>query len=1055
MRPLARFIRPAGPVGWRFACHGFTALSFLVAPAGALGATISSKTNGPWISAGTWNGSNVPVAADVAQVNHAVSLAQPAAAQQLQVGTVGTNGFFTISPGGVLQTATNASIGLGSKAGRLLVQSNGVWSNGGRVQLCAGANSSGALSLDGGQYYSPREILMGGGTSTNSTATITVSNGGRMVLGSYLRFTSATNSTNLVTITADSSLDCTQLWFDNSAPGSVRSVTVNGGTLRFTGGASLTTNTTGGALISGDVTNSLNGTSTKVFFEGGQIVFREVDSLAEAETFPAVWNQWVDSGRIDSGVFSKAQLKQFLAWDGRTAVVNGFATEAAAVRPANIFASGCVLQRDQTNRVWGTGTPGDIVTVAIKSQSASATVGADNKWVVTLAPESAGGPFTMTMSVPGKRTVTLTDVYYGDVWILTGQSNMFQPLGAQVAAFPNDYPDVPDAADDLDDMRFMVVATFHPTALAADIIPKQPWTRWQADRLSDMSTVGYFFARHLRQQLHAHGVTNLPLGFIKSCRGGSGIEEWMDAASLDAVKPALAHPEFLGANATLGYNGMLAPIQDYAIKGALWYQGEGSGAYDARQSPDYPPLVNALLSSWREQWRNPAMPLYLVQLAPYLRYAKTPSDETWPRMREQQAACLAIPGTRMAVAIDGGLQWQIHPPFKDRVGERLARIALSETYGIPAIWRGPTLQNVHINGAEVTLTFSNVAAGLQTRAVDSEPDATEVTRTNAATGDTNFPPVSISADRLGGFALAGADGVFRWATEARIVSSNQVRLANRADVPAPVHVRYAFQNYPRCNLFNSEGLPAEPFRTDIFAYGSAGGSNSTPVNSGLINRRVSPSQATLQVSLAAIFDDVEDGEEPLTLSLTENSNSQVVTATLSNRVLNLALPGPAGTSTLSVRATDSGGRTTSASFELTVAPTYLDWRQQYFSAAELASAAVEPILWGDQADPDQDGLANLLEYALALSPRQANAWPNAQEIVQENGVLKVRYRRAKTLDPSVAVTLEKRAALDAGNWTPETLPESVVTEDADTEWREVSVVPAGPSLFYRVAIRRQ
>lgn len=260
----------------------------------------------------------------------------------------------------------------------------------------------------------------------------------------------------------------------------------------------------------------------------------------------------------------------------------------------------------------------------------------------------------------------------------------------------------------------------------------------------------------------------------------------------------------------------------------------------------------------------------------------------------------------------------------------------------------------------------------------------------------------------------------------------------------------------KCNArANSEGLPAEPFRTDIFAYGSAGGSNSTPVNSGLVDRRVSPSQATLQVSLAGIFDDVEDGEEPLTLSLTENSNSHVVTATLSNRVLNLALPGPAGTSTLSVRASDSGGRTTTASFELTVAPTYLDWRQQYFSAAELASAAVEPILWGDQADPDQDGLANLLEYALALSPRQANAWPNAQEIVQENGVLKIRYLRAKTLDPSVAVTLEKRAALDAGNWTPETLPESVVPEDADTEWREVSVVPAGPSLFYRVAIRRQ
>ncbi|NBV87426.1 MAG: hypothetical protein EBS01_14445, partial [Verrucomicrobia bacterium] len=401
-----------------------------------MAATIASRTNGVWTNTNSWNGNLVPASNDTAQVNHSISLSGTSSIATIQIGTVGTNGVFVLNQGGSLNTISNSLVGSGSKAGRVILQTGSVWTNKARIQLGSGANATAVVSVEGGRYESPSHILMGG-NFTNTSATLVVTNGGSVSLGSYIRFFSGTNSTNLVTITTNSSLDCTQLWFDNSAPGSVRSVTVNGGTLGFKGSAVLTTttNTTGGALISGDVTNSLNGTNTKVFFEGGQIVFREVDSLAEAETFPAVWNQWVDSGRIDSGVFSKAQLKQFLAWDGRTAVVNGFATEAAAVRPANIFASGCVLQRGQTNFVWGTGTPGEVVTVAIKSQNVSSTVDAAGKWKVALAPETEGGPFTLTMAVPGKQTVTLTEIYYGDVWILTGQSNMFQPLADQVAAF--------------------------------------------------------------------------------------------------------------------------------------------------------------------------------------------------------------------------------------------------------------------------------------------------------------------------------------------------------------------------------------------------------------------------------------------------------------------------------------------------------------------------------------------------------------------------------------------------------------------------------------------
>jgi sialate O-acetylesterase len=1036
-------------------------VAVLTAAAGlSWGVTISSKTNGLWMSAATWNGGVIPSATnDLAQVNHAVSLSNSVSVYQAQVGTSGTNGVLTVQSGGRLQTAYNSAIGYGLKAGRVILQAGGVWTNDGRIQLSTGANATGLLTVDGGRYESAKEVLLGGATFSNTVATLAVTNGGKVVLRSYIRFTSGTNSINRVTIATNSSLDCAYLWFDNASPGSDQSLIVNGGVLGFTGTATLTTNTTGGALLSGTVTNSLTGANTKVFFEGGQVVFREVDSLSEMESLVPVWNSWVDSGRVDSARFSKDELKQFLAWDGRTVVVNDFVTEPAAVRPANIFASGCVLQRGQTNRVWGTGTPGDVVTVSVKSQSVSAVVDPGGRWMVSLNPEPEGGPFVMTMAVPGKRSVTLTDVYYGDVWILTGQSNMYQPLGDQVAAFPDHYPAVPDAADDLDDMRFMIVATFQPATPADDMIPQQSWTRWQADRLGDMSTVGYFFARYLRQQLHASGITNLPLGFIKVCRGGSSVEEWMDATTLNAVTPVLIHPEFLGTRASLGYNGMIAPIQNYAIKGALWYQGESSGAYDARQAPDYPPLVNALLSSWRSQWRNPDLPFYFVQLEPYLRYATVPAEENWPWMREQQAACLATPGTRMASAVDIGLQWQVHPPLKDWVGERLARIALNEQYGVPTVSRGPVVEAVQVNGPEITVTFSNIGSGLETRAVDVDPDALEVVRTNSATGETGFPAVSITANQLGGFALCGTNRVFYWATEAEIISSNQVRLANRADVPAPVYVRYAWQNYPRCNLYNSEGLPAEPFRTDTLAFGAAGGSNSTPVCAGISNRTSYAALDAIQIDLTEVFNDIEDGRSNLIFSVTGNSATNIVTPVLSNQTLVLNFTGAAGTSVISVRATDSFGKSAGSSFSLTVeTQTYAAWLREYFSPAQLERAADEQTVWGDLADPDADGAPNLLEYAWGLNPVLSNSALPSLEIRTDGGTIRIRYVRSKKVsqDPSVSMGLKSIPRLTGQQvWSRVEDSGAVVGEDAGTELREVILAPSEDSSgFIRLVVSK-
>lgn len=502
------------------------------------------------------------------------------------------------------------------------------------------------------------------------------------------------------------------------------------------------------------------------------------------------------------------------------------------------------------------------------------------------------------------------------------------------------------------------------------------------------------------------------------------------------------------------HNGTIAPLGDYAIRGVVW-SGDAEDFSSLARVQQHRLLLETLVASWRTQWNRPDLPFYFLQAEPYGTYGRVPTEDAGAWLRESQTSLLSISNTFLAPILDRGYQWEPDAPFRDTAGARLARLTLGRSYGLPVVSRGPTLQSVQINGAEATVTFSNVANGLETRAVDSEPDAEE-TQSRFLPGTiipTNFPAVSLASNRLGGFALAGNDGVFRWATEARIISTNQVRLANRADVPAPVHVRYAFQNYPRCNLFNSEGLPAEPFRTDSFAFGNASGTNSTPVTLGLTNRRVPPTQASLPIGLTGVFDDVEDGETPLALAISQNSNPNVVTATISNRTLNLALPGPTGTSTISVQATDSGGRSATASFELTVASTYLDWRQQNFSATELANPVAEATLWGDLADPDQDGMPNLIEYALTLPPRQWNATPDALQILNDQGVLKVRYLRAKTLDPSVTVALEKRVSLSTGSWENDTTSQTILPAGTDSEWREISVVPSGAT-FYRVTVRK-
>jgi sialate O-acetylesterase len=227
------------------------------------------------------------------------------------------------------------------------------------------------------------------------------------------------------------------------------------------------------------------------------------------------------------------------------------------------------------------------------------------------------------------------------------------------------------------------------------------------------------------------------------------------------------------------YNGMLAPLIPYSIQGAIWYQGESN----AGQAYQYRRLFPAMIQNWRNDWNEGDFPFLFVQLANFMAAKPDPSDSAWAELREAQTMTLALPNTGMAVIIDIGDANDIHPKNKQDVGKRLALWALAKTYGKKLVYSGPIYKSMRIEGHNIILRFDHVGGGL----------------------------VAMGGEPLKGFAITGADRKFVWA-DARI--DGQTVVASSDKVPEPVAVRYGWADNPVCNLYDKEGLPATPFRTD-------------------------------------------------------------------------------------------------------------------------------------------------------------------------------------------------------------------------------------------------
>lgn len=404
-----------------------------------------------------------------------------------------------------------------------------------------------------------------------------------------------------------------------------------------------------------------------------------------------------------------------------------------------------------------------------------ASVEKDGTWNVEVVTQAAGGPYTITFN--DGDLLTLCDIYLGEVWLCSGQSNMAMPMkgfGAQPVFQSNEV--IANVDERLPIRLFTVERAASKTRLDEC---KGDWKLHTSENVADFSATAYFFGYQLYRSLH------VPIGLIQTSWGGSKIESWMSPESLD-IYPEISRkhlmdnvtPEQPHRLASMLYNAMLYPLKDVCFKGWIWYQGEAN-----RNDADlYQKLLCTFVEDWRTLFKKKDLPFYYVQIAPF-DYKEKPLSGAL--LREAQFNCeKKIPHSGMTVLMDAGDSACIHPAHKQKAGERLAYWALSKTYEKKAIGAAsPRYVSKQINGSKVTLFFENAFLGL------------------TSYGET-----------LSCFEVAGEDGVY-YQAEARIVNKSSVEVWSKK-VVCPAAVRYAFKDYVKGDLYGTNGLPVSSFRTE-------------------------------------------------------------------------------------------------------------------------------------------------------------------------------------------------------------------------------------------------
>ncbi len=476
----------------------------------------------------------------------------------------------------------------------------------------------------------------------------------------------------------------------------------------------------------------------------------------------------------------------------------------AQVRLPALFSDHMVVQRQRPVHVWGMGDPGESVTVSFRGESKTGLADSLGRWSVYLAPAEAGGPFDMT--VRGDNTLTFHDVLVGDVWLASGQSNMEFPMrktansGAEIASAK--YPKI----------RLLLVQKAYSDYPRSDVAVV-PWTDCNPTSVADFSAVAYFFGREIHQR------EKVPIGLIDVTWGGTPVEAWTSLPTLTAdagLMPVFAaraalmnkqeesllliedekrqieeaksagkpvpnfpwHGDMNSWAPAALYNGMIAALTPFAVRGVIWYQGENNSRLELVPAM-YERVFPKMIQDWRQAWGEGDFPFLYVQLANFT----STNLEDWATIREAQRKTLVLRNTAMVVTIDIGDPADVHPTNKQEVGARLALAGRAVAYGEAIEYSGPLFREVVPDDHALRIWFDHTASGLEAK-----------------------------GGGLRGFEIAGEDGHF-YPAEAKIDGASVI--VSSSEVLKPTKVRYGWANNPDCNLYNGAGLPASPFQASL------------------------------------------------------------------------------------------------------------------------------------------------------------------------------------------------------------------------------------------------
>ena len=483
----------------------------------------------------------------------------------------------------------------------------------------------------------------------------------------------------------------------------------------------------------------------------------------------------------------------------------------AEIRLPKMLSDGAVLQRERPIHIWGWATPGARISAHFHSQTVTADADTVGRWSVYLQPESAGGPYTLTLTGDGGAK-TLNDLLVGDVWLASGQSNMEFPLQGFGASAP-----MKNQAEEIANANHPRIRLLRLEQKSSDFPVNDisgAWTVCTPETAKTFSAVAYFFGREISER------EKVPIGLIDSTWGGTPADSWVsldtlgsdprllpafasrasfadkqtdlnetiasekqaDTAAKSAGKPVPSHPWHPFETSWLPaglYNGMIAPLTPMTIKGFLWYQGETNSSPE--RAPFYHTLFSSLIGDWRMHFAQGDLPFLFVQISSF-----NSPGEKWGLVREQQRRTLDVTDTAMAVTLDVGQADNVHPPDKQTVGARLALAARAKVYGEKVVYSGPAFREAtwvtQPNGSRAMQVWFDHAEGL-----------------------------SFHGKPVSGFELAGADHKFV-AAEARIEGETVV--VSAAALPDPMYVRYGWASVVQDSLYNAAGLPASTFTSE-------------------------------------------------------------------------------------------------------------------------------------------------------------------------------------------------------------------------------------------------